>query len=186
VPVLLSSGFSEQEALRQAKQDVTARLNGAYQVLSDDGRRAEYVRSLEAGPASAQVDVAALLAAEESFAWAVVRVKARRFAEALPALEKAIELNPLEGEFYAWRGWARFAAAADPRAVEAAASADVHRALELSPKCAAAWLFSARIAAALGHGGKATEAYRKCLAIDAGHIEAQRELRLLEGRGTTK
>jgi hypothetical protein len=181
-----TAGTGADPELRQAKQDVTARLNGAYQVLSDDARRAEYLGSLAAGAGSTQVDVAGLLAAEESFAWAVVRVKARRFAEALPALEKAIGLNPAEGEFYAWRGWARFAAAADPRAAEAAANADVHRALELSPKCAAAWLFAGRIATALGHATRAAEAYRKCLALDANHLEAQRELRLLEGRGTTK
>jgi DnaJ-domain-containing protein 1 len=169
--------------LRGLKEQITARLNGAYQVLSDDGRRAEYLRSLETG-GGAQVDVAALLAAEEHFSWALIRVKARRFAEALPALEKAIELNPGEGEFYAWRGWTRFALAADPRAARDQALADIGKALELSPKCAAAYLCAARIESALGQAGRAADAYRKCLALDAGQVEAQRELRLLEGRGT--
>lgn len=169
--------------LRRLKEEITARLNGAYQVLSDDGRRTEYLRSLETGNGQ-QVDVAALLAAEERFSWALIRVKARRFAEALPALEKAIELNPREGEFYAWRGWTKFALAADPRAARGPALADIGKALELSPKCAAAYLCAARIESALGQAGRAADAYRKCLALDAGQVEAQRELRLLEGRGT--
>jgi curved DNA-binding protein CbpA len=172
------------ETARKLKEQITARVNAAWQVLGNDAEREAYLHALEAGRTNTEVDVGAIFAAEERFTFAQIRVRARRFAEALPALDEAIKLNPDEGEFYAWRAFARFSVAGDKRGAAPEALRELAKALELSPRCANAHLFSARIATTLGDTERAREAYRACLAIDRRNLDAQRELRLLDTRST--
>lgn len=170
------------DALRLAKEAITSRLNEAYAVLGDDVRRADYVSALEAGASSSTVDVANLLVAEQHFQQAAMLAKARRFADALAELNRAISFNDREGEFFAWRAYARFSAALDKRSARAEAFADIDRALLLNERCAVAFLFAARISTVLGDAEGAMKYYRRCLGVDGANVEAQRELRLLEAR----
>ncbi|HWV38172.1 MAG TPA: J domain-containing protein [Vulgatibacter sp.] len=169
------------ESARRAKEQITARLNEAYEVLCSDQRRAEYLAELEAG-ISGGVDVASILEAERLFQQAMLLVKARRFKEAVEELDRAIELDPAEGEFYAWRAFARFSGTADKRSVEKECRAELAKALEASPNCAVPWLFSGRISNVLGDVPGAIEAYKACLALDKNNVEAMRELRMIEAR----
>ncbi|WP_373048890.1 J domain-containing protein [Vulgatibacter sp.] len=178
-PDLAGAGGPEVRQLREA---ITARLNEAWSCLSDDARRHAYLGELEAGGAGKAIDVANLLVAEQLFHQATVMVKARRFAEALAELDRAVALNPDEGEFYAWRGYARFSASLDKRLARDEAMAEIEHALALNGRCAPAFLFAARIATVLGDADDAIKYYRRCLAVDETNLEAQRELRLLESR----
>jgi len=167
---------------RKLREVITARLNEAWSCLSDDKRRAAYLAELDAGDAGRKIDVANVLVAEQLFSQATVLVKARRFADALAELDRAIALHPDEGEYYAWRGFARFSAALDKRVARDEAMAEIEHALALNERCAPAFLFSARIATVLGDAEGAMKYYRRCLAVDGANLEAQRELRLLESR----
>lgn len=169
------------ESARRAKEQITARLNEAYEVLRNDKRRDEYLSELEAG-VSGGVDVASILEAERLFQQAMLLVKARRFKEAIEELDKAIELDASEAEFHAWRAFARFSGTADKRAVEKECRAELAKALEARPNCAVAWLFSGRISNVLGDVPGAIEAYKACLALDKNNVEAMRELRMIESR----
>ena len=169
------------ESARRAKEQITARLNEAYEVLRNDRRRDEYLAELAAG-VEGGVDVAGILEAERLFQQAMLLVKARRFKDAVDELDKAIALDESEGEFHAWRAFARFSATADKRQVEKQCRAELAKALETRPNCAVAWLFSGRISNLLGDVPGAIEAYKACLAIDKNNVEAMRELRLIESR----
>ncbi len=166
------AGTEEEKTL---KADLTARLNEAYSVLNDDAARAEYAAALSTGDRA--VDVGPLLEAEEQFMRATILVKARKYAEGLDLLERAIALNPDEGEFYAWRGFAHFAQAVDKRAQFADAFAECQRGLKLNPRCAQAHLFIGQMAKVVGDLGKAEAAFRAVLGIDPENIDARRELR---------
>lgn len=178
-PDLEASGDPE---LRRLRERATARINQAWSCLADERRRSAYLAEIDEGAAGKRVDVANLLAAEQLFQQAAWMVRARRYREAIEVLEQAIALHPEEGEYYAWRGFARFCATAEKQKVRDEAMRDIDRALTLNPRCAQAFLFAGRIATVLGDAAAAIQYYRRCLAIDEANPEAQRELRLLESR----
>lgn len=169
---------------RKAKERITARLNEAYAVLNDDASRASYLEELELPGGGEEVDIAHILEAEKHFQRGALLVKARQFKEALAELDEAIGLNDGEGEYYAWRAYARFSGTPDKRQVASQCKKELELALEKSPNCAVAFLFSARIATVLGDVPGAIQYYKRCLALEPGNVEAKRELRLLETRNS--
>jgi tetratricopeptide (TPR) repeat protein len=128
------------------------------------------------------VDIEAILGAEEQFNRGTHFFKARKYKEAFDLFDGCIRMNDREGEFYAWRGYSRFLSASDKRAVHAEAREDLRRALELNRRCSAAYLFDGHMAKLLEAHAEAQIAYRKALEVEPGNLEAQRELRLYETR----
>lgn len=169
-----------QNELRKLKADITARVNEAHAVLSDPGAKAQYIDELEGG--GQKVDVGHIFKAEEDFLRATVMFKARRYPEALELLEGAIELNPEEAEFYAWRGFVRFVSASEKRSEYERSVADCNKALAMSERCDVAHLFLGNMSKILGNTAQAEKSYRKVLELDPDNIEAQRELRLINSR----
>lgn len=167
------------EELGKLKAQVFARVGEAHRVLSDDGLRAAYVEELKSGGA-ADVDVVRILQAEETFQKATIQVKARKFADAVKTLDEAITANPDEGEYYAWRGYAKFFAATDKKAAHATAMADINACLKRNDKVAQAWYFQGHMAKVLGDLSGAKKHFQRCIALKADHLEAQRELRLMK------
>ncbi len=163
--------------VRSLKESIFARINEAASALSDETRRKAYEAELD-GQAQ-NVDVGNIFAAEDAFQRAEIIIKARKYAEGLALLEEAIKLNPDEGEFYAWRGWAHFMLAKERRVAHAEAVAGCKKALQMSPLCAPAWLFQAQMAKILGDLKTAESCFKKVLELDANHLEAIRELRYL-------
>ncbi len=164
--------------LGKLKADIFARVGEAYRTLGDDGSRARYLEELKSGGAG-EVDVSAILHAEELFQKGCILVKARRFPQALELLNEAIGINAEEGEFYAWRGAARFFSEKDPKKGEAEANADFETALKRNPRCAAAWFFRGQIARVQGDAKKAVGHFKKALDLQPDHLDAQREIRYL-------
>ena len=166
-----------QEEVRQLKERLFARINEASQVLGDDKRRKDYEDELEGKKNS--VDVARIFAAEENFQRAEILIKAHKYQEGLDLIEKAIQMNDQEAEFYAWRGYARFLVARDRKAVYEEAAGDCKKALKMIEKCVPAHLFLGHMAKVLGEMKLAQQCYQRVLQLDPNHIEAQRELRLM-------
>jgi hypothetical protein len=168
-------------ALRDVKERLFARINAASQVLGDDKRRKNYEEELD-GKAGA-VDVARIFAAEEAFQRAEILIKARKYQEGLDHVEKAIELNGDEAEFYAWRGYARFLLAQDRKAVFDETAADCKKAIKMQERCVPAHFFLGHMAKVTGDQKLAARCYEKVLQLEPGHVEALRELRLMGKKG---
>ena len=124
----------------------------------------------------------ALLQAEETFNKGTALVRARRFAEAVKAFDTAITANSREGEFYAWRGYARFFTLNDKKVAAADALRDLNQALKLNERCAPAYYFIGQVHKLTGDSAAALKYFKKCVSIDATHVDAQREIRLLSGK----
>ncbi len=169
------------EELSDLRAQAFAMVGEASRVLGDDQSRADYLESLKAGGGT-QVDVRQLLAAEDAFHKGVAFVKARRFGEAVKVLDDAITLNPREGEFYAWRGYARFFTSVDKKAALVDAMRDLHHALKLNERCAPAHYLIGQLQKLSGDNALALKHFKRCVALDADHVDAQREIRLLVGR----
>jgi hypothetical protein len=167
--------------LAQLKAQVFAMVGEASRVLGDEQSRADYLESLRVGGGSA-VDVRQVLAAEETFHKGVAFVKARRFPEAVKTLDDAITLNPREGEFYAWRGYARFFTTLDKKVGLVDAMRDLHNALKLNERCAPAHYLIGQLHKLTGDNTLAMKHFKKCVNLDSSHVDAQREIRLLTGR----
>ncbi|MFZ5471416.1 MAG: DnaJ domain-containing protein [Myxococcota bacterium] len=165
--------------LGKLKADLFARIGEAYRVLSDGAARAEYVENLKAGGGDG-VDVAQILAAEETFQKACILVKARKFADAVKMLDEAIQMNADEGEFYAWRGYAKFFTFPDKKAGHAEAMKDLGVCLKKNARCAAAHYFQGQMDKLLGDLTSAKRHFQQCLDLQPNHIDAQRELRLMK------
>lgn len=164
------------EGFAKLKADIFAYIGEAYRTLSDPALRQAYLEELASG---GEVDVRAILQAEELFGRATLLVKRRKFAEALPFLDEAIALNPDEGEFYAWRGWVRFCLQDERRSVGPEARGDLDRATRLNPNCAAIHHFEGSIARVRGQDEEARRHLERCLQLHPDHVEAARELRFL-------
>lgn len=162
------------------KAEAFARIGDAYRILSDDHGRADYVENLKAGGKGDGIDVAQILAAEDAFQKGMILVKARRFADALKVLNDAIQMNPEEGEFYAWRGYARFFTVEDKKAAHAEAMKDINVCLKKNARCAPAHYFQGHLAKLLGDQKAALKHFQRCVELQPDHIDAQRELRLIK------
>lgn len=168
------------EGLAKAKADVFARIGEANRVLSDDKQRAEYLEEVKAGGAGEKVDVGALLGAEESFQKGMILVKSRKFPEALKYLDEAIAANANEGEYYAWRGYAKFFVNSDKSAGQAEALKDIQMCTKMNPRVASAFYFQGHIAKLMGDLVAAKNHFKHCLELSPAHLDAQREMRLLK------
>ena len=163
--------------LARAKAEIFAAIGEANRVLADDASRARYRETLaEGGPAD--VDVQSVLQAEETFNRGTSLVRARRFAEAVKTFDDAIAANPKEGEFYAWRGYARFFTLQDKKVAMVEALRDLNQSLRLNDRCAPAHYFIGQVYKLTGDAVTALKHFKRCVVLDPQHTNAQREIRI--------
>jgi hypothetical protein len=165
--------------VRPLREKIFTRINDANIVLSDDKARAAYLEELENGP-DEKVDIEAIFKAEDLFTRGTIVCKARKYSESVPMFEEAIKLNDKEAEFHAWLAFARFMNTPDRKSALSAGLEGVERALALQPKCAQAAYFAGQMMKLVGDAQAAGKWFKKTLEIDANHLDAQRELRLIK------
>lgn len=161
------------------KADIFTAIGEAYRVLSDDNSRANYLEIIKSGGNDELLPLAQVLLAEETFQRGSNLVKAKRFGEAVKVLDEAIKGNPDEGEFYAWRGYAKFFSIEDKRDAQAQAQRDLQLAVQKNPKCAPAYYFLGHIAKLGGDKHVALKHFRRAVEIKPDYIDAKREVRML-------
>jgi|KBSMisStandDraft_5_1062788.scaffolds.fasta_scaffold01843_4 hypothetical protein len=167
--------------LGKTKAEIFAAIGEANRVLADDASRARYKQTLaEGGPA--EVDVQAVLQAEETFNKGTSLVRARRFPDAVKTFDDAIAANPREGEFYAWRGYARFFTLPDKKVAMVEAMRDLNQSLKLNERCAPAHYFIGQLHKLTGDAATALKHFKRCVNIDPQHVDAQREIRIATGQ----
>jgi len=163
--------------LAKVKAEIFAAVGEANRMLTDDAARARYRETLaEGGPAD--VDVQAVLLAEDTFNKGTALVRARRFPEAVKTFDDAIAANPREGEFYAWRGYARFFTIQDKKVAMVEALRDLNQSLKLNERCAPAHYFIGQLYKLTGDLPTALKHFKRCVTLDPQHVNAQREIRI--------
>ena len=167
--------------LSSLKAALFGAIGEAYRKLSDDKARANYLESLKTGDAE-EVDIAKILRAEEFFQRACNLIKGRKYVDGLAHLEDAIRGNPGEGEFYAWRGYAKFLAAQNPKETLAEVQKDLFLAIKKNERCAPAYYFLGEVARMCGDKKGAMSHYQRAMELRPHYIEAQRQLRFLSSK----
>jgi DnaJ domain/Tetratricopeptide repeat len=167
--------------LGKVKAEIFAAIGEANRMLSDDASRARYRERLAEGGAE-DVDVQSVLLAEETFNKGTALVRARRFPEAVKTFDDAIAANPREGEFYAWRGYARFFTLPDKKVAMVEALRDLNQSLKLNERCAPAHYFIGQLYKLTGDPATALKHFKRCVTLDPQHVNAQREIRIATGQ----
>jgi tetratricopeptide (TPR) repeat protein len=175
-------------------QKVFSSINVAFGVLSNTSKRAEYENVLAAGGAEAlrakeqqaEEQAIKILSAENEFQLGVMALRRNHYRAALESFQKAVELNPEEGEHHAMYAWALWCTSQDKESVAKEVRQSISRALSISPKCVPAYFYRGQVAKQQGKTETAVECFREVLRLDAKHRDAQLELRLLSERGGTK
>ncbi|MBN1203716.1 MAG: DnaJ domain-containing protein [Myxococcaceae bacterium] len=165
--------------LEKLKAEIFGYIGDAYRTLLDDKSRADYLELLQSGDTGKEeVDVVAILQAEERFKKGTIFMKSRKYAEAVKIFDEAIQLNGAEAEFHAWRAYARFCAAQDKKAVQADVFRELQSATKKNERCAPAYYFMGVIAKSLGDASGALRHFRRTVELQPDHIDAQREIRM--------
>jgi hypothetical protein len=165
--------------LEKLKAEIFGYIGDAYRTLQDDKSRAEYLEQLKSGDTGKEeVDVVAILQAEERFKKGIIFVKARKYAEAVTIFEEAIQLNAEEAEFHAWRAYARFCAAPDKKAAQADVFRELQASIKKNERCAQAHYFMGVIAKTLGDASGSQKHFKRTVELQPDHIDAQREIRM--------
>jgi tetratricopeptide (TPR) repeat protein len=167
------------EAVGKAKAEIFARVSEANRTLADDKLRAEYVEEVKSGNAGEKVDIAAILAAEEKFRKGEILVKARKFVEAVKMLDEAIKAAD-EAEYYALRGYAKFFTFPDKKLGFSEAMKDINVCLKRNSNIANVHYYQGHMAKLLGDNPAAKKHFQTCLRLNAEHLDAQREMRMLK------
>jgi tetratricopeptide (TPR) repeat protein len=165
--------------LEKLKAEIFGYIGDAYRTLTDDKSRNNYLEQLKSGDTGKEeVDVVAILQAEERFKRGTVFMKARKYAEAVKIFEEALELNAEEAEFHAWRAYARFCAAPDKKAFQPEAFKELQFALKKNERCVPAHYFLGVMAKTLGDNAGAQKHFKKTVELQPDHIDALREIRI--------
>jgi tetratricopeptide (TPR) repeat protein len=169
--------------LQPIAEKILARINEAAMILGDATLRAEYVASLSAGTQAVRTNLPTVLEAENAFLTGEVFLKKGEYAKAIESFTAASQGNPSEPQYRAYLAWARFD---DPRAHKEVLVRETLRTLEEvlreRPKFTRGFYWVGLLWKFLNEGGKAEQALRAAVTLDASFIEASRELRLIEMR----
>ena len=158
--------------MRPLVEELFARVGGAYAVLTDPEKKAEYEVFLDRKAKGLPTDVGAILRAEEVFRRGEKLFKSAKWDEAEAAFREAVSLNHAEAEFPAYLGMAIFRRKGDG---DEAASL-VERSLAMDPRLKSGTLFLAQIRETQGDLEKAKSILRKAVEQDPDFGEARDEL----------
>jgi CheY-like chemotaxis protein len=163
---------------------VFARISEANDGLARGDLRVAYLAQIRR-TRSATADrreVNRILTAEQQFQRAEDAVRRRDWTGALEALKWALELDANEGEFHALRGWTLFLQAQDSGGNTEVGVEHIKKGIALSPQSATAYYYLGQVKKACGDGSEAEKMFRKTVELRPNHVEAARELRLMQLR----
>ena len=163
---------------------IFSRISEAQSVLLDEGRRSEYLASLDKPKPSAEdmaahQTVIAALEAEGLFRRGQTLLRRNDLAAALKDFSVALTAVPTEGEHVVYVAWTRHCldqlGLADTRT-------EIQRGLKLSPRCASAFYFLGMLYKEEGSFDAARAEFKRAIALDERQFDAAQEIRILEAR----
>jgi DNA-binding response OmpR family regulator/DnaJ-domain-containing protein 1 len=177
---------TEADEVRAAATQLFSLISTAQDTLLDPARRRQYLHELQGGASrrETQSEAKRLLEAEQMFRRGEQLVRSRDYPGAVRVLAKALELSPDEGEIHALYGWALFLVNRDDDAARTRAIRHLEQATALAQASATPLYYLGQLRKACGELGEALRMFRKVVDLQPNHVEANRELRLLQMRSS--
>jgi DNA-binding response OmpR family regulator len=164
---------------RALAEQIAHQLEAAFATLSDEKKRGEYLKRLEAGQKTGVSDeLGKILAAESRFRKGENALHAGSYAKAAALFREAVELYPEEGEFHAHLGWALYLESPDDAVVQADAVKRLQQGIQLSPRLASSHIYLGRVLGRMGRAVDAQRSFEQALVCNPDSAEALAELRL--------
>lgn len=157
-------------------------MSEAHATLGDAAKRKDFDLLRQRKAQGLPTDVGTILDAEDAFKRGQMLLTRGSPEAALTELEKAMAGNSGEAEFHAAYGLALYLAKNDSERAIAA----LKKSLEMSDKSATAHEYLGRVYRGLNKVPEARKHFNKCLELDPKNISAQRELRLMNMRESSK
>jgi DnaJ-domain-containing protein 1 len=181
-PDAFPSGVPPEVATRA--REISARLNDAYQTLSSDEKRKEYMILLADKRIRGDMKkVDKVRDAETKAKMGAVMLRKKEYRQARDFFRIAMEMDPETAEYKAHYAWAIFANPDNDRekALQEALPL-IREALAKDGTSAAIQFYMGQLQKALGKEKEALHHFRQAFKQDSKHADAQREIRLLELR----
>lgn len=172
-------------ALVELAAKVFARIVEANDALARPDLRVAYARKMtDSGTSSADRQaVSRILTAEQQYRRAEDAMRRKDWDGALECVRWALELDPDEGEFHSLRGWVMFLKQQDQGGSEAdAAISHLKKGIALAPQAPTGYFYMGQIRKACGDAAEAERMFRKAVEVRPNHVEALREIRLMQLR----
>ncbi|MGH2901647.1 MAG: DnaJ domain-containing protein, partial [Solirubrobacteraceae bacterium] len=164
---------------------VFSRISEANDALGRPDSRAGYLAQLRKtrGASADRRAVNRILTAEQQFQRADEAMRRKDWEGALEAIRWALELDADEGEFHTLRGWVVFLKSQDKGNADPDGAMDhIRKGIALSPQSPTGYYYLGQIKKACGDPAEAERMFRKTIEIRPNHVEAARELRLMQLR----
>jgi curved DNA-binding protein CbpA len=175
---------TKSESVRQVASEIFALLSAASETLSDPSSAEEYLRKLRRG--SSEEDerkvVERILTAEQNFTRGEAMFGKRAYKQALEYFRQALDTSDDEADFHAYFGWTHYLVHHQDGGAAELAREHIERALQLAPESATGYYFLGRLHKACNQPQLALKMFRTVLEIQPEHVEASRELRLMQIR----
>ena len=177
----LSEALDNSDLLRHRAESIALSLAMTGLIRDENGLTAPQEVFLEEAKEThaPEVPVDSKLNAELLFMRAKSAIAKKEFSSAIAALKEITNINPAEGEYWAWLGWAVYNE--DPSKIKEAESI-IKDSIDLNNDLDSAWHFLGIISLAQGNAQWAKKAFQMALAKNPWNTEALSELKRLELR----
>lgn len=174
---------------KAALQRLFGLLTESHTILSNPAKREEYDASLVVGESA---DIGSMLNADSEFRFGVQILERGQLKAALARFENAVKANPSSPEYQAWLHWTRYSLMprdengrpSSKKTTDEAFDA-IKMAVDANEKFDMGHVFLGQIVKDLGDEKEARKYFNAALAINAKNFNAQRQLRLLNMRGSS-
>jgi curved DNA-binding protein CbpA len=172
--------------VKEACARVFARMSEAHATLTDDEKRAKYMKLLDGGSGSPEMQdaVAKVVEAAADFQKAEVCFKRNDLAQAETFCRKALKADATQADYHAMLGWLLSLKPENQTADKAFESIQMlDKAISMNDRCEKAYFWRGMLNKRVGKAEAAYRDFRKAVDLNPHNIDAAREVRLHNMRG---
>ena len=176
------AGVHLDPATQKKLDDVFQHINDAYDTLTNQKRRSEYLVYVDRMQKGMSVDVHGVLRAEGLFDDALAAIRRRDWKGAEPLIREAIELNPDDQLYRATLGWVVFNRGKSDESKVREAVQILRDAIKKQAALPSGYNYLGQIYFAREQYAEAMKWWRQCLEYDPKNVDAARGMRLASSR----
>lgn len=171
---------------RDQAEQYFGKLTETYNLLMDDEQRRAHIDKISVDPVEME-NVRKVMNAEVSYQKGMIHYRKKEYAEAARLMAEAVENSPEDGHFLGTWAWVCYSdPECDREARRDELKAALMKAISLTPREPNLYYYIGKILSDANQLGSAKQYLAKACELHPDHLEAGRELRLIEKRRNTR